>query len=146
MQTAPRAAHEKTLEEIKKETQEMNERNAGLYEMARRVIAQREAERAAVLALKKKKEITKSDLVRIFREEREAIRRELYDAESALEEVDDAARHRRKKRTKHDDDADDLRNAIDPLEMALFSVRSARNFSARITERLYDVEQAIMKL
>lgn len=145
MQTAPRAAHEKTLEEIKKETQEMNERNAGLYEMARRVIAQREAERAAVLALKKKKEITKSDLVRIFREEREAIRRELYDAESALEEVDDAARHRRKKRTRNDD-ADDLRNAIDPLEMALFSVRSARNFSARIAERLYDVEQAIMKL
>lgn len=145
MQTAQRAAPEKTLEEIKKETQEMNERNAGLYEMARRVIAQREAERAAVLALKKKKEITKSDLVRIFREEREAIRRELYDAESALEEVDDAARHRRKKRTKHDD-ADDLRNAIDPLEMALFSVRSAMNFSARIVERLYDVEQAIMKL
>lgn len=143
MQTAPRAAHEKTLEEIKKETQEMNERNAGLYEMARRVIAQREAERAAVLALKKKKEITKSDLVRIFREERDAIRRELYDAESALEEVDDAARHRRKKRTKDDDD---LRNVIDPLEMALFSVRSARNFSARIAERLYDVEQAIMKL
>lgn len=145
MQTAQRAAPEKTLEEIKKETQEMNERNAGLYEMARRVIAQREAERAAVLALKKKKEITKSDLVRIFREEREAIRRELYDAESALEEVDDAARHRRKKRTRNDD-ADDLRNAIDPLEMALFSVRSARNFSARIAERLYDVEQAIMKL
>ena len=145
MQTAARAAHEKTLEEIKKETQEMNERNAGLYEMARRVIAQREAEHAAVLALKNKKEITKSDLVRIFREERDAIRRELSDAESALEDVDDAARHRRKKRTK-DDDADDLRNAIDPLEMALFSVRSARNFSARIAERLYDVEQAIMKL
>lgn len=138
--------HERPLADVIRDAQEMTERNAPLYEIVRRMNAQREAERAAVKALKEKSEISKSDLMRIFLEERDAIRQELDAAESALEDLSDAARDQLRSKRKIKRDADDLRLNIDPLDMAHFAAKSCKDFSSRVLERLRDVESAIMKL
>ena len=147
---------QKSFEELKKEIDDYTRERQPLYDLMASLKAQREAEHAAVLKLKARNEISKSDLVRIFREERAAIHDDVYAAQSALNECNDFFNEQAKpkKKTKRATpktaqeadalDAFDL--AIDSFTIAKFSVQPQLEFAARVMRRLNDIEQSIMKL
>ena len=149
---------QKSFEELKKEIEEYNRERQPLYDLVARMKAEREAERAAVQKLKAKSEITKADLVRIFREERNAIRDDVYAAESALNECnsffsEQAKPKKKPKRTTPKTaqeadalDLDNLDSEMDAFTIALFSVQPQLEFAARVMSRLKDIEDSIMKL
>ena len=146
----------KSFEELKKEIEEYNRERQPLYDLVARMKADREAERAAVQKLKAKNEITKADLVRIFREERNAIRDDVYAAESALNECnsffsEQAKPKKKPKRTtpktaQEADALDAFDLTIDSLTLACYYVQPQLEFAARVMSRLKDIEDSIMKL
>lgn len=149
---------QKSFEELKKEIEEYNRERQPLYDLVARMKADREAERAAVQKLKAKKEIAKADLIRIFREEKSAIREDVYKAQSALKDCNNffTAPAKPKKKTKRTTpktaqeadalDLDNLDSEMDAFTIALFSVQPQLEFAARVMSRLKDIEDAIMKL
>jgi len=147
---------QKSFEELKKEIEEYNRERQPLYDLIARMKADREAERAAVQKLKAKNEITKADLVRIFREERNAIRDDVYAAESALNECnsffsEQAKPKKKPKRTtpktaQEADALDAFDLTIDSLTLARYYVQPQLEFAARVMSRLKDIEDSIMKL
>lgn len=147
---------QKSFEELKKEIEEYNRERQPLYDLIARMKADREAERAAVQKLKAKNEITKADLVRIFREERNAIRDDVYAAESALNECnsffsEQAKPKKKPKRTtpktaQEADALDAFDLTIDSLTLARYYVQPQLEFAARVMSRLKDIEDLIMKL
>lgn len=150
----------KSFEELKKEIEEYNRERQPLYDLVARMKADREAERAAVQKLKAKNELSKSELVRIFREEKDAIKNDVYAAQSALNECNDfftaqtaQPKPKPKRKTpKTAQEADDLDRldafdfAMDSFTIARFSVQPQLDLAARVMSRLNDIEKALMKL
>ena len=156
MNSKEQPRRQKSFEELKKEIEEYNRERQPLYDLVARMKADREAERAAVQKLKAKNEITKADLVRIFREERNAIRDDVYAAESALNECNsffsEQAKPKKKpkratpKTAQEADALDAFDLTIDSLTLARYYVQPQLEFAARVMSRLKDIEDSIMKL
>lgn len=89
MKTKEQHRPQRSFEETEKEIAEFNREHQPLYDLIAGMKAQREAEHAAVLNLKNKNELSKSELMRVFREEKSEIKEALFAAQSALDECND---------------------------------------------------------
>lgn len=154
MKTKEQHRPQRSFEETEKEIAEFNRERQPLYDLIAGMKAQREAEHAAVLNLKNKNELSKSELMRIFREEKSEIKEALFAAQSALDECNVFFTQQTKptkkratpKTAKEADALDAFDMKLDSFAPAKFSVQPQLDFAARVMSRLNEIETAIMKL
>lgn len=108
-----------------------------ILDMLAKLNARREAERAAVLNIKSKGELSKGDLVRVFQEERAAIESLLKNVETAF----DFALAVCKKKTKEKETRESWGEAAN----AVYYLEDAKDIRGSVREHLRAIWEAIQK-
>ena len=139
-----------SYEETIRQCEEMTRANQPLYDMLARMHAREEAEHAAVLTLRKKKQITKSDLVRIFDDHAKAIDKILERLDHSVDFAIMWSEHPHDGRLPDepllDDDKEELDDGGETKTAIAYELKKHGHFREHIKQHLRALRTEIMKI